>query len=60
MGLAKAAWMESQERGWDAPDASVCNACVGDEFLAKLVLENVEECECSYCGQESECSGTHI
>lgn len=51
MGLAKAAWMESEERGWDAPDAWVCNACVGDEFLAKLVLENVEECKCNYCGR---------
>lgn len=53
MGLAKAAWIESQERGWDAPDAWVCSVCVGDEFLANLVLENVEECECSYCGEES-------
>ncbi|WP_323143566.1 HEPN-associated N-terminal domain-containing protein [Massilia phyllosphaerae] len=54
MGLAKSAWMAALERGWDAPDTWVCRSCVGDDFLAEQVDANVEECECSYCGEKTE------
>jgi hypothetical protein len=51
MGLVKAAMMESQDRGWDAPETWVCGSCVGDEFLAEAVEEYCEVRKCSYCGK---------
>lgn len=53
MGLTKSAMMESEARGWSAPDSWVCVECVGDAFLKELVKANWEECECSYCGRTS-------
>ncbi|HWZ47555.1 MAG TPA: HEPN-associated N-terminal domain-containing protein [Herbaspirillum sp.] len=54
MGQAKTAMMESEARGWDAPDSWVCTECVEDAFLKELVTANEEECECSYCGRVSD------
>ena len=30
MGLAKAEWIKTQERGWSAPNTYVCPDCVED------------------------------
>lgn len=49
MGVAKRLWMEAQERGWSAPEKHVCAQCVNDEYLEKLVSENVVERQCDYC-----------
>ncbi|AMP15503.1 HEPN-associated N-terminal domain-containing protein [Collimonas pratensis] len=54
MGLTKTAMMESEARGWDAPDSWVCAECIEDPFLKVLITENAEACECSYCGHTSD------
>jgi RES domain-containing protein len=54
MGLAKTLWMESQERGWDAPGKHVCAECFEDEYLKSVVEGAAIENQCDYCGAESE------
>src|SRR5437899_1980710 len=54
MGLAKREWMESQERGWDAPDKCVCAQCFEDEYLKSVVAENASEKRCDYCEKEAD------
>lgn len=49
MGLVKQDWLDSQERGWDAPEKWVCVDCVEDPYLKSVIEENVEATECSYC-----------
>lgn len=34
MGGAKRGWMETQERGWSAPETFVCDQCVREPYLA--------------------------
>lgn len=53
MGRVKEAWMESQERGWDAPDKYVCPDCVEDDFLKQIINDNLSLRRCSYCGKGS-------
>lgn len=54
MGLSKLAMMESEERGWDAPEKSVCSACVDDEFLKDCIEDNVATPMCDYCGSQTD------
>jgi RES domain-containing protein len=54
VGLAKTMWMESQERGWDAPEKNLCKDCVSDPYLKEIVEDNVVEEVCDYCGAEAE------
>lgn len=54
MGLAKSALIESQERGWDAPEKFVCASCVEDEFLKNCIQENSVNSECDYCSNKSD------
>lgn len=51
MGLAKAEWMDAQERGWSAPDKYVCAHCVEDPFLKALIEDSLCESTCDYCGR---------
>jgi RES domain-containing protein len=53
MGLAKAAWLEAEERGWDAPDKVVCDRCLEDKYLRQLIVENADHRRCNYCGRSS-------
>lgn len=54
MGLVKSEWIESQERGWSAPDDQfVCADCVEDEYLKKVISNNLEVTTCDYCEKES-------
>lgn len=53
MGRVKEAWMQSQERGWDAPDTFVCSDCVEDDFLKQEINDNLGSRKCSYCGRGS-------
>jgi RES domain-containing protein len=53
MGLVKAAWLEAEERGWDAPDKVVCDRCLEDEYLRQLIVENADHKRCDYCGRRS-------
>ncbi len=53
MGIAKTLWLDSQERGWDAPEKHVCVDCVVDLHLKTTVQENLEQEICDYCGAES-------
>ena len=53
MGLVKSEWMESQERGWNAPEKFVCADCVDDEFLKDCIQNDVETLTCDYCGRQS-------
>lgn len=54
MGLVKSDWMESQDRGWVAPEKFVCVECVGDEFLSDIVNLNLSSTCCSYCNKHKE------
>ncbi|MCY4228206.1 MAG: RES domain-containing protein [Gammaproteobacteria bacterium] len=54
MGRAKTALIESEERGWDAPEKFVCAECVEDEFLKECIQRNLDCLKCDYCGQESD------
>jgi len=49
MGFAKSAWIESQARGWDAPDTFVCAECFEDEYLKSVVANHASEKVCGYC-----------
>ncbi len=51
MGLAKAAWLEAQERGWEAPDRFVCARCVEDKYLRRLIKSTATHKRCHYCGR---------
>lgn len=53
MGLVKSMLMESEERGWDAPDKFVCADCVEDSCLKDCIRSDVEAQVCDYCGHQS-------
>lgn len=53
MGLAKSDWIESQERGWDAPDKFVCDQCVEDDYLKLVITDEAIENHCDYCKRKS-------
>jgi RES domain-containing protein len=53
MGLVKGEWMEAQERGWSAPDTYVCDDCIEDPYLKKLVCDNAIATICGYCGRNN-------
>lgn len=54
MGLAKTAWIEAQERGWSAPNTSVCPDCVDDSYLKELLATNASQFYCDYCETEAD------
>ncbi len=54
MGLVKSAWIEAEERGWDAPEKSVCANCVFESHLKALIEAAADSCSCDYCGEETE------
>lgn len=54
MGLVKSDWIESQERGWDAPDTFVCDQCVEDDYLKSVIADASVEKHCDYCNRTSE------
>jgi len=49
MGRVKEELMQSQERGWDAPDTYVCRDCVEDEYLKSIIDSSLSCPKCSYC-----------
>lgn len=49
VGIVKSAWMEDEERGWTAPSKHVCQSCVEDTFLRKIVRRNLTARPCDYC-----------
>lgn len=53
MGLVKSAWIETEERGWDAEDKHVCAECVEDEYLKQIISNHVTEKSCDYCERKS-------
>lgn len=53
MGRVKEAMMQSQERGWDAPDTYVCSDCVEDDYLKQIIEDNLTHRKCTYCGKGS-------
>ncbi|MAL16849.1 MAG: hypothetical protein CL670_07325 [Balneola sp.] len=54
MGFVKQNWIESMERGWNEPDTFVCESCIEDEFLSKVVGEKATSEYCSYCDNRIE------
>jgi RES domain-containing protein len=53
MGREKSRMIEADERGWNEPDGFVCPNCVEDEFLKKIIRENVCQRECDFCGHRT-------
>jgi hypothetical protein len=53
MGLAKAEWIEVQERGWSGPDTRVCADCVEDSHRRDLVRKKASAYTCDYCGRHA-------
>jgi HEPN/RES N-terminal domain 1 len=53
MGLAKAEWIEVQEREWSAPDTHVCVDFVEDSHLKDLVRKMACAYTCDYCGHHA-------
>lgn len=53
MGRAKEEWIEAQERGWSAPETSVCPDCVDDPYLKELLTANASHCHCDYCERDA-------
>ena len=50
MGWAKREWEEYIDRGYGKiPDTFVCDRCIGNEGLQKIIRENAKAKECSYC-----------
>ena len=49
VGIAKSAWMETEERGWSAPSKHVCQSCVKDAYLRTIVRRNLTPRSCDYC-----------
>jgi len=49
MGLAKTEWMEAQERGWEAPEKSVCPDCVDDDHLKAVIRRSLTSLTCAFC-----------
>jgi len=53
MGGAKRAMMEADERGWTADDKFVCDKCVEDDHLKKIVRAAASHNACDYCGRKA-------
>lgn len=54
MGLAKSLKIESEERGWGAPDDKyACPDCLEDDYLKSIAFSNATCRLCSYCGRRS-------
>lgn len=49
MGIVKSNWMRDEERGWIAPKRYVCQACLEDGHLRKLIRKNLTSQTCDYC-----------
>lgn len=54
MGMVKSAWMEAEERGWDAPEKNVCGDCVSDAYLKALIEKAADAGACDYCGEQAD------
>lgn len=54
MGRAKDWMLEQQARGWwSIPGKFVCDDCVDDYALQKLIRTSATQSSCSYCGRKS-------
>lgn len=46
MGLVKSLWIESQKRGWDAPEKFACSECVAHQCLKQIVEAEAKSVQC--------------
>jgi len=53
MGRMTEEWLEDQDCGWRKSDKHVCPRCVDDDYLRKLVRDDLSACACDYCGRRS-------
>jgi RES domain-containing protein len=53
MGRMKEGLILDDERGWRESDKHVCPRCVDDDYLRKLVRDDLTACACDYCGRRS-------
>ena len=49
MGGMKRAHDEAMDRGWNDIDKFVCVDCVEDEYLKRLIADNIGKEACGYC-----------
>jgi len=52
MGGMKEYAQEIEDRGWDAPDKSVCFQCMEEEFLSGFIKNHADSSSCSYCDKQ--------
>ena len=53
MGRMKEGLILDDERGWRESDKHVCPRCVDDDYLKKLVRDDLTARACDYCGRVS-------
>jgi RES domain-containing protein len=53
MGRMKEGLILDDERGRRESDKHVCPRCVDDDYLRKLVRDDLTSCVCDYCGRRS-------
>jgi RES domain-containing protein len=54
MGQVKNYLIECESRGFYSISTCICADCVQDEFLSKVVNDNLEFGECNYCNSETD------
>ena len=53
MGNAQRSGEEVEDRGWKDPMTSVCQHCIADSYLRRLVRRHLTEASCNYCQSKS-------
>lgn len=53
MGSAQRNMEEVEDRGWNDPRTNVCQHCIGDLYLRRLVRKHLTEANCTYCKSKS-------
>src|SRR5215216_5547323 len=52
MGHAKEEWLRQQAKGYGSPpEKAVCDECVADSALARVVQDSADSTKCDYCGK---------
>ena len=54
MGMAKRQMEAEHERGFDAVDGFVCDACFSDPAITDFVRDQAAETICDFCGREAD------
>lgn len=53
MSIAQRHWEEIEGRGWSDPQTNVCQRCIADTYLRRLIKGHLTGTVCTYCNRKS-------